>query len=65
MENYCGVIRTYHDPEETKLKSEVFMMNGKKEGVYKSYYENGQLEYEVNYIDDKKNGIYKRYLGNG
>ena len=25
-----GVIRTYHDKDKTKLKEEVFMINGKK-----------------------------------
>ena len=34
--NYCGVVRTYYDKEETKLKSEVFVVNGKNEGPYKS-----------------------------
>ena len=48
-----------------KLKLEVFIMNGKKEGIYRKYYENGQLCEEVNYIDDKMNGIYKRYHENG
>ena len=49
--NYSGVDRTYYDPEKTQLKSEVFIHNGKKEGVYKSYHSNGQLYVEVNYID--------------
>ena len=40
-------------------------MNGKKEGIYKSYWNNGQLWEEVNYIDGKMNGIYKRYHYNG
>jgi antitoxin component YwqK of YwqJK toxin-antitoxin module len=52
--NFTGVIREYFDEEQTKLKSEVFMNNGKKEGIYKSYYNNGQLWEEVNYIDGKK-----------
>ena len=52
--NYSGVDRTYFDPEKTQLKSEVFIHNGKREGVYKSYYSNGQLYSEVNYIDGKK-----------
>ena len=60
-----GVIRTYHDQDETKLKEEVFMINGKKEGVYKSYHKNKQLYEEVNYINGKKHGIYKSYHING
>ncbi len=52
--NFCGVVRTYHDNEEkTKVKEEYFKMNGKIEGIYKSYWD-GQLLNEVNYIDGKK-----------
>ena len=60
-DNYSGVDRTYFDPEKTQLKSEVFIHNGKKEGIYKLYYSNGQLYEEVNYIDGKMNGIFKSY----
>ena len=35
------------------------------QGIYKSYWENGQLSCEVNYINDEKNGIYKSYYDNG
>ena len=64
-DNFCGVIRTYHDEEKTKLKEEYFMMNGKKEGIYKLYSSNGELFSEVNYIDGKMNGVYKSYYSNG
>ena len=63
--NYSGVDRTYYDPEKTRLKSEVFIHNSKKEGIYKSYYKNGQLWEEVNYINDIENGIYNSYHENG
>jgi len=46
-----GVIRTYYDQEETQIRQEYFILNNKKEGIYKSYHENGQLFEEVNYID--------------
>jgi len=52
--NYSGVYREYYDREKTQLKSEVFIHNGKKEGVCKEYHKNGQLRDEVNYIDGKK-----------
>ena len=42
-----GVIRTYYYYGE--LKEEYFVCDGKNEGIYKSYWENGQLHYEVNY----------------
>ena len=38
---------------------------GKKEGIYKSYHDNGQLWEEINYINGKMNGIYKSYYSNG
>jgi len=41
IENFTGVYREHHDKEKNILKSEVFMINGKKEGIYKSYYDNG------------------------
>ena len=64
-DNYCGVVRTYYDNAKTRLKEEYFINAGKKEGIYKSYYSNGQLWYEVNYIDNKREGICKSYYENG
>jgi len=64
-DNYSGVNRTYYDLKKTRLESEVFIHNGKKEGVYKRYYENGQVAIEINYINGKMNGIYKTYHSNG
>ena len=37
------VKRTYYP--SGKLQSEVFDINGKRNGEYKEYYENGQLSY--------------------
>jgi antitoxin component YwqK of YwqJK toxin-antitoxin module len=64
-DDFCGVVRTYHDKEKTKIFEEYFKMNGKIEGIYKSYWKNGQLCCEVNYIDDKREGIYKSYWDDG
>jgi len=41
IDNFTGVYREYHDEEKTEIKSEVFIINGKKQGLYKSYYDNG------------------------
>ena len=41
--------RTYYETGE--LKSEWFEINGKKNGEYKQYYENGQLKKIYNYIN--------------
>ena len=52
--------REYYSSGE--LLSEVYMINGKKEGVSKNYYKNGQIEVITNYVNDKKNGHYKEYF---
>jgi antitoxin component YwqK of YwqJK toxin-antitoxin module len=36
-----------------------------RQGIFKSYHENGQLWNEVNFINGTKNGIYKLYHING
>jgi antitoxin component YwqK of YwqJK toxin-antitoxin module len=38
---------------------------GRLNGIYKSYYRNGQLLEEINYINDKREGVYKLYRENG
>jgi antitoxin component YwqK of YwqJK toxin-antitoxin module len=60
-----GLIRTFHDEEKTKLKEEYFIHINKKEGIYREYYNNGQINVEVNYIGGGKEGVYKEYNGNG
>ncbi len=59
------VVRRYYDMEQTKLKEEYYEIDGKKEGVYKSYFENGNIDIICNYIDGKLNGEYKSYHMNG
>ena len=39
--------------------------NGKREGVHKKWYENGQLEYEVHFKDGKVDGVGKEWYENG
>ena len=60
-----GVINIFYDEEKTMLSEEYFQINNKKQGIYKSYYETGQLWEEVNYIDDKREEIYKSYYETG
>ena len=60
-----GVVRSYHDLAESKLKEEYFVNAGVREGVYRSYYENGQQWEEVNYINGVREGFYKSYYSNG
>jgi antitoxin component YwqK of YwqJK toxin-antitoxin module len=35
------VVRTYYDDEKTKLREEYYEVDGKIEGEYKQYYQNG------------------------
>jgi antitoxin component YwqK of YwqJK toxin-antitoxin module len=39
--------------------------DGKKEGIWERYYDNGQLSSKVSYKDGKQNGIWERYYDNG
>ena len=72
-ENGCELSSTDNSKRENlsltnslgKLCEEVNYIDDKKQGIYKSYYQNGQLCEEVNYIDDKRNGIFKSYHRNG
>ena len=70
MTTYTGVVKTYYDKEETKLKEEYFLVNGKKEGIKKLYYIgegniNGKLSSIVNYINNYMDGEFKAYYSNG
>ena len=56
------VIRTYY--AEGQLKKEYCLINNKKEGLYKRYYENRQIDCICNYINEK-NEEYIRYYSNG
>jgi antitoxin component YwqK of YwqJK toxin-antitoxin module len=40
-------------------------IKGKKDGIHKRWYDDGQLEFEGKYIDEKKDGKYKEWFKNG
>ena len=40
-------------------------VKGKKDGLWREYYENGQLWYEYNYKDGKRDGLYRQWYENG
>ena len=44
-----------------KLKSNISMKNGKRDGLEKIYYENGKLKYELNYKNGEPYGNMKLY----
>ena len=48
-----SIIKTYWNNNETLVKEEYYELNGKKNGIYKSWYMNGKLEKEINYIKEE------------
>lgn len=48
-----------------KLKSEVNVIDGKREGIAKAYYKSGKLGQETNYKNDVREGIEREYHENG
>lgn len=44
-----------------KIKVEVPLKNGMKNGVYKAYYKNGELHFKGRFKDDKRVGKWKKY----
>lgn len=58
---------TYYDDEKQKNKEvfEVDVETGKKDGKYKSFYENGQLKKEISYKNGELDGSYEEYYRDG
>jgi len=48
-----------------KVKKNKVDKNGNKQGLWETYYPNGQLETKGYYIDDRKDGIWEKYYSNG
>lgn len=46
-------------------KEVYFEKNGKKDGIYKSYYKNGNLKEEIDYKNGVKNGVSREYYESG
>lgn len=61
----CSVVRKFYDNDNLIIKEEYFVLNGKKEGVFTSYWKNGQIEAICNYNNDKLEGTYISYYNNG
>lgn len=59
--NLNGVVRR----EETYGYSETTYVNGKKQGLFKAYYQNGSLRQICSYRNDIKEGREIRYWPNG
>jgi antitoxin component YwqK of YwqJK toxin-antitoxin module len=44
-----------------KISLKCYYKEGKKEGEYSTYYENGQMNIKCNYYNDEINGEYNKY----
>ncbi len=51
--------------KEGKLKTELTIVKGKRNGVAKTYYKNGKVSLEMNYKMGKRDGLSKRYYEDG
>ena len=46
---------------DIRFEEEGTFKDGKKEGLWKSYFKDGQLREEINFKNDKREGFYKKY----
>ena len=60
-----GVVRDYYDEDKIKLSNTYYIFNGKKEGEYKEYWANEQLNLIRNYKNGNLEGEYKLYREDG
>jgi antitoxin component YwqK of YwqJK toxin-antitoxin module len=56
---------TYYFPGEKKYVSGTYNKTQERNGVWTSWYDNGQKNSEQNYIDGKEDGIYSVWHPNG
>lgn len=59
---YCT---TYYDKNQTQLHEEYYHNDYIKEGLYKSYYENGNIKDESTYVNGEINGLSTLYKESG
>jgi antitoxin component YwqK of YwqJK toxin-antitoxin module len=59
-----GIVETYF-PNSDIHETYMTYVNGKLNGLYQSWYINGQLWEEVNYRNGKYNGLYEEWFDNG
>ncbi len=61
----CGDFNIEDSPKNLKVILESFYINGKKEGISRSYYKDGSIYKEEEYVNDKLNGIFNLYYKSG
>ncbi|MFZ2969307.1 MAG: hypothetical protein WA080_09675 [Sulfuricurvum sp.] len=60
---FDGFITMYY--KNGKIKEVTNFRNGKREGLRKLWYENGQIEYEIPFENNQVNGILRQWYSNG
>jgi antitoxin component YwqK of YwqJK toxin-antitoxin module len=55
----------YQKMYDGKILSEVYYINGSREGLFNEWYENGQLKKQYIFINNKKEGLYLKWHKNG
>ena len=60
------LIETHYDEAKTKVNERYYVdKNGLRQGLYESFYENGQLRRRCTYKDGKLDGLYESFYENG
>ena len=60
-----GMTWWYNLEKKGVIKSKVNFVDGKEEGIYTSYHDNGKVKITVNYIHGQKDDVQKIYYDNG
>ena len=60
-----GMTWWYNLEKKGVIKSKVNFVDGKEEGIYISYHDNGKVKITVNYIHGQKDDVQKVYYDNG
>ena len=60
-----GIVKLYNHSNTYFLEKTIEYKNGERNGFYREFYKNGQLEKEEYYIDDKLDGEFKSYYIDG
>lgn len=62
---YTGLVRTYRDIDKTKIATETSYQDGKQNGLYLEYRDNGVLQLQEYYKNGLRDSLYLKYWSNG
>ncbi len=62
---YTGAVISRFETDPTKTREEGTLKDGEWDGLYESYYFNGQLDSRVLYSETEYHGAFERYYANG